>query len=77
MRTGVSEIYKYNEGFHVIDIKHILPKQIKTFKEAKGEVMSGYQNEIESNWIQELRNRYDIKVERSVFNKIKNRLKSN
>ena len=68
---GVSKIYKHNEAFHVIDVKAILPAGQKTLEEAKGNVINSYQAEIETNWINDLYNRFKIEVNQDVLNTIK------
>src|SRR5690606_25453148 len=39
-KKGVSKIYKHHDAFVVVQVKDVLPKQTKTFNEAKGEVIS-------------------------------------
>ena len=40
---GVSEIYKHNGAYHVLDIKKVLKATEKTFDEAKGLATGDYQ----------------------------------
>ena len=68
---GVSQIYKHNEAFHVIDVKAVLPAGQKTLEEAKGNVINSYQAELETNWINELYNRFNVKVNEDVLETIK------
>ncbi|GAB4280828.1 MAG: peptidylprolyl isomerase [Marinilabiliales bacterium] len=43
----------------------------KTLDEARGLVTADYQNELEKKWVEELRNKYDIKVNKEVLSTIK------
>ncbi len=75
IKKGVSEIYKHNESYHVIDIKAILPTGIKTLKEARGSVLTDYQTEVEKNWIEGLYKKYKIEVNNVALERIKASIK--
>ncbi|WP_458626153.1 peptidylprolyl isomerase [Winogradskyella sp. PC D3.3] len=70
-KKGISEIYKHNEAFHVINVIDVLPAEQKTLEEAKGNVINDYQTEIETNWINDLYNRFKIEVNQETLNSIK------
>lgn len=70
-KKGVSKVYQHNEAFHVIDIQAVLPAGQKTLEEARGAVINNYQTEIETNWLNELRNRFEVKVNQEVLTAIK------
>lgn len=42
----------------------------RNFEEAKGLVISDYQEELEKNWLQELKKKYPVKINQAVLNKI-------
>ncbi|MFD1063556.1 peptidylprolyl isomerase [Winogradskyella litorisediminis] len=73
-KSGVSKIYNHNGSYQVYVIKAILPAAPKTLKEARGSVVNDYQNEIESQWLSELRNRFKVKVNDKVLNAIKDKM---
>ena len=75
VKKGVSKAYKHNEAFHVIDVKSVLPAGIKTFEEAKGNVINDYQAEIEANWINNLHKRFKIEVNQEALDAIKTKIK--
>ena len=58
----------------MIELNYILqsypPKQ-KTFQEAKADLMEDYQKNLENDWLDELKGKYNINVNESVFNKLK------
>lgn len=51
-----------------VKINKVVPAQPKTLKEARGYVISGYQDYLEQQWIAELRQKYPVKVDEKVFN---------
>lgn len=72
---GISKIYKHNNGFVLVKVKEVLPKTQKSFEEAKGAVMSDYQNYKEENWIKALKAKYKIEINQDVLKEIKSKIK--
>ena len=56
----------------IIKIVEVRPAEPKSFKEAKGLVTSGYQTELETLWLQQLKEKYPVKVNQKLWEKIKN-----
>lgn len=54
----------------IVKIEEVRQPEPKTFKEVRGYVTSGYQSEIEEQWMQELREKYPVEVNTKVLNKI-------
>lgn len=54
----------------IVKIEEVRQPEPKTFKEVRGYVTSGYQSEIEEQWMQELRGKYPVEVNTKVLNKI-------
>lgn len=75
-KKGISKIYKHNDAFVVVNVKDVLPKEQKTFEEAKGTVISDYQNYKEENWLKDLGGKYKIDVNQEVLEKVKSQLKN-
>lgn len=75
-KKGLSKIFKHNEAFIVINVKDVLPQEQKTLEEAKGSVISDYQNYKEENWLKDLRGKYKIEVNQDMLEKIKSQLKN-
>jgi len=73
-KKGVSEVYFYNDAYHVVKVDNIIPETNKTFEEAKGSVISDYQNLVEKNWLIELKEKYNIVVNSSVLEKVKSQI---
>ncbi|WP_298497915.1 peptidylprolyl isomerase [uncultured Algibacter sp.] len=72
---GISKIYKHNNGFVLVKVKEVLPKTQKSFEEAKGAIMSDYQNYKEENWIKALKAKYKIEINQDVLKEIKSKIK--
>ncbi|PWK17992.1 peptidylprolyl isomerase [Xanthomarina spongicola] len=72
--TGISEIYKFNDAYIVADVKEVLPKELKTFDEARGMVISDFQNYKEANWILDLEKKYTVTINQDVLAKVKAQL---
>jgi peptidyl-prolyl cis-trans isomerase SurA len=74
-KKGVSKIYKHNDAFVLVHVKEILPQEQKVFDDAKGAVISDYQDYKEENWLKGLREKYPIKLNQEVLENIKAQLK--
>ncbi len=57
-RINTIKFYKFEE---------ILPPATKTLEEARGYVVADYQDYLEKEWVEELKNEYRVKVNRKVF----------
>ena len=67
-KLGVTPINKINDSsYQFILIKQIAKPEPKTLKEAKGYIVSDYQEYLEKTWLAELRNKYPITVDEHVF----------
>jgi peptidyl-prolyl cis-trans isomerase SurA len=51
-------------------VKAIAQPEPKSLKEAKGFVVSDYQEYLEKKWLAELRDRYPIALNKEVFNSL-------
>ncbi|MDR9415606.1 MAG: peptidylprolyl isomerase [Gracilimonas sp.] len=55
-----SEIFDYNEGKAVLWLQQVLPARQMTFKEAFNRIFSEYQPQREQEWLEELRDKYNV-----------------
>lgn len=76
-KEGISKIYHYNDAYHVIEVKRILPQTEKTFDESRGKVISDYQDEVEKQWLKKLHKTYMVSIDTDVLAKVKSLIKSN
>ncbi|MFW5793279.1 MAG: peptidylprolyl isomerase [Bacteroidota bacterium] len=71
---GVSKVIKIDKDYFVVDIKDVLEPAYKKINEVRGLVIADYQNYLEEKWISELRDKYDIKINEHVLEKVKKEL---
>ncbi|WP_051605372.1 peptidylprolyl isomerase [Sediminibacter sp. Hel_I_10] len=74
LSEGVSDIFDHNDLYHVLLVDAILPAGKKTLEEARGQVVSAYQSELENEWIETLRAKYKVKVNQDVLEETKSKL---
>ena len=75
LNVGVSDIFKEDTmNFTIIDVDTIYEPELKELQETRGEVMNDYQNYLEKEWVKELRNQYDVKVNQRNYKELKKRL---
>ena len=72
-KEGTIALYpsKVDNSTQIIKIVEVRQPEPKTFKEAKGLVTSGYQVELEAQWLKELREKYAVEVNEKLLNKVK------
>ena len=70
----ISNIIQDKEYFYVVKINEVLPQTQLSFEDAKSRVISDYQIELESGWVNRLKNEFDIKLDQAVFNEVKSTL---
>jgi hypothetical protein len=44
------------------------------FSEVQGEMMTGYQEYLDKNWVGQLKKRYNVKIDSNVFEEIRKKL---
>ena len=74
-KVGVTDVLQNGAYFYVTKVKKILPAGEKTFEEAKGKVINDYQQNLEENWVSELKKEFTVVVNQNVFEKVKRDLK--
>ncbi len=65
------EVFEMDDKSVLIVINNLLEPEIKPLSEIRGLVTADYQTYLEKKWINELRNNYDIEVDKKVLKKIK------
>ncbi len=48
--------------FYLVEVKRLVPPGIKAFNEARAQVISDYQDSLEKNWVSQLREDYNVKI---------------
>lgn len=67
---GVSDVVNDDGQLKVIHIKRIRPAAPKEFSEARGTITAAYQNALEAEWVEALRQKHKIEVNREVLHSI-------
>jgi peptidyl-prolyl cis-trans isomerase SurA len=66
-----------SDGFpSIILIKRVIEPSPLKFERDQGEVMTGYQEFLESEWIRQLNKKYSVKIDNSVLGEVKKNLKN-
>ncbi|NRA91322.1 MAG: peptidylprolyl isomerase [Psychroserpens sp.] len=73
-KAGISKVYQHNDAFHVFLIDKVMPATQKTLEEAKGKVISDFQNQIELDWMDSLNERYTVEIDKKVLKKVKSEI---
>jgi peptidyl-prolyl cis-trans isomerase SurA len=76
IKEGVSKIYTKDDGYCVIKTTTLLPGRVRSLDEVKGKVMSDYQNYLEKKWMEELRRKYTVEINKKALKKVKKELNS-
>jgi peptidyl-prolyl cis-trans isomerase SurA len=67
---GVGEVYNEDGLFKFVITTKVLPPMEKELNETRGQVTSDYQDFLEKRWIEELREKYKVSVNRELLLKI-------
>lgn len=74
LTKGVSDIVFKDNYYFILNVKEVKEAGPKLFAECKGKVMSDYQQFLESNWVNELKKEFEVKIQPEVFATIKKQL---
>ena len=74
-KEGVSKIYEHNNSFIVAMVNKVIPKEYLSFTDAKGRVISDFQEQKEKDWLAQLHKAYEVKVNNTVLSQIKAQIK--
>jgi peptidyl-prolyl cis-trans isomerase SurA len=69
--VGLTPNYDVNGRVVIADLKGVLPPSPKPLNEARGLVTAAYQDQLEKEWIAELRAKYPVVVNKDVLNTIR------
>lgn len=65
-----SKSWETTGKFAVIEVKKIEPERVRSFEEARGIVIRGYQEQLEKEWVVKLRQQYPVLVNNAELEKI-------
>ncbi|MDX1445640.1 peptidylprolyl isomerase [Lishizhenia sp.] len=67
LSLGLNKAYEANGKYYVVVVNEELPSRPKTYKEAKGAIIQDYQTQLEKAWLEELRKKHDIVINKEVL----------
>jgi peptidyl-prolyl cis-trans isomerase SurA len=70
-KSGLSNDITKDNQIVFVNIQKVIPKEPKSLNEAKGVVTADYQNFLENEWIDELRNKYQVTIDDVVLKSVK------
>ncbi len=70
-KKGLSKLVLLNNKYHWVYIENVLQPTNKTLQEARGLITSDYQTYLEKEWIQSLRSKYTVQINKEVLSEIK------
>lgn len=73
-KKGLSDILTHNGAYVVVEVKKVLPKTLKTLDEAKGKVVSDFQDNKEKNWLKALSKKYKVEINQDALSNVKAKL---
>jgi len=73
-KEGISKIYSQNNTHYVVKVTKLIPESFRTLDEARGMVINDYQQEVEEQWIKDLKSKYKITVNQDVLSKVKSQI---
>lgn len=62
-----SEPNPKSQNFKVVKIEALIPPRVKTLDEARGYVVADYQDYLEAQWVEALREAYEVDINKKVF----------
>jgi peptidyl-prolyl cis-trans isomerase SurA len=71
--TGAQQVIIDNYP-SIISIKKIYEPEPLSFGEVQGEMMTGYQDSLENEWIRQLKEKYTVKIDNLVLDEIRNNI---
>lgn len=73
-KEGISKIYSQNNTHYVVKVTKLIPESFRTLDEARGMVINDYQQEVEEQWIKDLKSKYKITVNQDILSKVKSQI---
>jgi len=70
-KKGCSKILELNGKYVFLDVHAVLPPARKTFEEARGQVIAGYQDLLENRWVEQLKKQYHVTIDEKVWADLK------
>ncbi|MDG1778016.1 MAG: peptidylprolyl isomerase [Flavobacteriaceae bacterium] len=72
-KEGISSIFPIEDSYVVLNISAQSPQKMQSFEDSKGAVISSYQAELEKHWIENLRTKYNISINKNALDALKSK----
>lgn len=69
--AGINKTYVNEDIYYVFRVKEVLAAREREFSEAKGLVTAAYQNQMEAEWLEELRKKYSVQINEEALHSLK------
>jgi len=66
-QKGVSDVIVSGHTYYIVDINNIVDATNRTLDEARGIITADYQNELEKNWLIELKKEHTVQINRELL----------
>ena len=76
MKVGVSETFKEENRYTVVNVLEVIQPSVKAFDEVRGKVMTQYQEKLENELMNNLRNKYKVALNKKTLKKLKKELEN-
>ena len=73
-KASVSGVIKEGDYYYVINTRKVIPAGAKTLDESRGRVINDYQQQLEGSWASDLKNEFNVEVNKEAFAKVKQQL---
>jgi len=70
-QPGIGPVVSGEKSDSFVILKGVRPPEPKKLDEARGQITSDYQNYLEKQWIEELKQKYPVEVDRSLLSRLK------
>jgi len=70
-KQGVGKPFQWKDKFVIVSVHQVLPSQPKKLEEIRGILIADYQNYLEKKWVEDLRQKYQVQVDHSLFQNIR------
>jgi peptidyl-prolyl cis-trans isomerase SurA len=74
---GLSPVVKEENYYYVVQVHDVKEAAPKLLDECKGRVINDYQQYLEENWVVNLKQEFNVSVNKAVFEEVKKQIKNN
>lgn len=70
-QTGVGKPFSWKDKYVIVHVHKVLPTEPKKLEEIRGLLIADYQNFLEKQWVEELRQKYPVEVKRNLLQQLR------